>query len=426
MNKYFVRLTVTRSASVIIGLLLVVSGRHLGFAQTSSWGPSIKDLKDALADFITVRKYLQELQIARENGKSVEPPRLGKIIYSNEMMKRLDTLLKALQEYKGPPVTNLSSPPLPTMNDIIKARDSSALRQLDHNAVDSLSAMFDNFVVVNQAQHDMDKIVDTASAVHDAALVIKDALIKLTATPLPEALNIFGLPAAELEVSFVPKISSIVTEAKLRAGELGTQSESSMTHINNFSGNVQTLLHEELRRTHELSEELKQRSPEIDEMRKGLDRESRECDSLLEREEQINRRGIAHNRRADELAKQRQAFQAYVAQLGRSNPGCIFDETCRNSVASRENALNAQENALRQERALLEPEMAKSNQRRGALQKRQNELNARVARFNELYRQLGKDILEFNSRQKAISADQERIKGLFMQTKDRVNAVESD
>ena len=380
-------------------------------AEPSSWGPSLKDLKDALSDFLTVKKYLEDLTEARNKGKSVEPPRLKKVLGSDGAMTRLDALLKSLEEFKMPPETSPSAPPRPTLGGVFSARTASQLRHLAHQALDSMADMIQRYKELSATKDNVRDVYKTADAVRDAATIVQNALTKFMDI-LPETRNVYGLPAAELLTSFEPKLMAIATEAKLRWQEIESELKVRGKHIENFGQNIFLLLQEEMRRVQEDGKVLSRRSEERDFMSYALRKDIKSFNERKKREEGVATNAIRHNQKREELTRERAQLDSSVKAVMTANWGKIFDEAWYKSVHNQYLSLDERDAAFQKETARLEREMSESNERWKVMNKEIGPLNARVKEYNKIRKQLDADTQELNTRKKSINEDRNRWNSL--------------
>jgi hypothetical protein len=252
-------------------------------------------------------------------------------------------------------------------------------------------------------------VFKTAVSVRTAASKIKDMLVTLaTDVPLPDFFNTFGLPAAELEVSFLPKLSAIATEAKLLGKEIDTERDARFVRRNNFAQNIHLLIKEEARRLKVIGDSQRSRQAELASIKETLNDDIDTMNAKLKAEDVYAQKGVKYNEKISALKQERVQFDNEMRAFA-SDLRNVLDQGRREAMLRRRDSLEKREAKVKAEYGVLEKEMADSNERMKALHKEGEEIDARTAQYQTEHAQFESDALARNASLESVKADLARL-----------------
>jgi predicted RNase H-like nuclease (RuvC/YqgF family) len=202
-----------------------------------------------------------------------------------------------------------------------------------------------------------------------------------------------------LEVSYIPKISAIATEAKAKDELLTNEFKARITRMNNLGENLYTLLTEESRRFNEGKEALQRTSNEIDDLKDAVNADLQPYNQKVRRETAANNRCVQHNEKA-------RTYRQARAQLDAEMNGDLYGGGLwYGKYEQRIDVLNAQKTAVEQEAYTLRSVCSGITQRLEALTVTEKQIAARKREIAHMEQRWNSDKRAFDERVNAAEAD---------------------
>jgi hypothetical protein len=387
---------------LLLATLWAMSARHAKAAESIGGNLDVRtgELKQALSDFLKVKKYLEDFTAARERGESVKPPSLNRILGSESTLKRLDDLLKSIENFSIAAEVAPGTPAAPTLGGILSAKKDSELRQVVHAGVLYLAERYKRAMELQDTGERLGELQKTAEAVRDATIKIRDMFVTLGFdVPVPFYYETFGFAAVELETLYIPKISAIATEAKTTGDRIAKELETRLTHMTNLGGNLYTLLDEEGRRLNERKEALLQRAKELNDLKVAQNAEIDEYNEKVKQFKASIQPCLKHNEKV-------RAYEQARAQVNAEmNADLYGGGLWYGKYEQRLRVLDAQDAALTQQANALKSRCSGIDKRVKEFDAGGEQIEAGTREYSDTEQRWQSDKRAYNEHVKTVEAD---------------------